>query len=170
MRWRRFTVLFAGLALCLAGVSGCGGESSPSDLSTQTLDEATARSSLTESGVTIPTEYTFVGGLNQPAGFPGSPDNYVRFDGPVETFAVARSLLDANPQFPAFHEVDCHLPLLARDERLARLGMTCTPATKVRLSQNTDSPNPEYVPGNTQALVLVAAARGTQLYVISAGT
>jgi hypothetical protein len=140
--------------------------SSQSDLTTHTLDENTARSSLDESSVVIPEEFRFVGGLNQPSGFPGTPSNYVRFDGPVGVFNDSGSVSAVNRKFLLFRDVKCDV----RNRHLETLGMTCTPTTRMRVSYSSEVSSAEYMQPGTEALVLVADREVTHLYVLVEGT
>lgn len=165
----RGAAALAAVVAVAASLSGCADDPQPT-FEIQTLDEGTARSALTESGVIIPEAFRFVAGLNNPSGFPGSPSNYVRYDGPAAAFAAAGPVADANPAFGSFRDTDCSIPLLAKVHALARLGMTCTPHTRVRVSQTSDEPNDQAIGPGGKALVLVASRDVSQLYVIVQGT
>lgn len=154
--------------LMLVVVSGCARSSD--DLSVQPVDGKTAAAALSEVRVVIPEVFTFVDGLTRPVDFVGKPDFYMRFDGQRALFEDPAVLAAANPGFAPFREVRCEIPMLAEDENLTRLGLACVGATGVLLSQNSDTFNDEYVPGNTEALVLTADREGTHLFVIAAGT
>lgn len=168
MRGRRRAFLLIVLVASF-GLAGC--YEAHSDLSMQTLDEGTARSSLRESNVVVPEEFRFVGGLNQPSGFPGSPSSYVRFDGPMAVFESSGSLSAANPPFLPFHDVSCRAPVLSGIDELETLGMACAPTTEVRVSYRFDTSSDDKPMGpGSKALVLVADREVTLLYVIVEGT
>ncbi|OUC77235.1 hypothetical protein CA982_18570 [Gordonia lacunae] len=168
-QWRSPAVLAAAAAVAVAGLSGCADDPQP-QLEIQALDEDTARSTLTESGVVIPPGFRFVAGVNNPTGFPGSPSNYVRYDGPAAVFAEPQPMSDANPAFGAFRDTDCSSPLVVQVHALTKLGLSCTPTTRMQVSQAADEPNDQAVPPGGKALVLVAGSGVSQLYVIVQGT
>lgn len=151
-------------------LSACS-ESHDDDLGPQQLNETRARAEVADYlKVTVPAGYGFKGAYAMPPGPVGTPDYYMRFDRPTPGLEdMANELAVANRKFRPFQDVDCTVPWLAGNTRLSKLGIPCSPVTRMQITNDSDPEiEIDYLTGTT--LVLASDPKHTSLYVIAIGS